>query len=232
MPVDYQPRTIALIAELVHTPVDPDPRPLQKVHGQLFEGPSPPYAGFQVVPGGAVLSNPVAQQGAVSQVAFLADRLQFREERTALTPDAFAQRVRRVLEVAAPARGLGVLSAAQVIVRSLINPRQWQDAREFLREAVLGLDSDGLEAFGRDPGLYGVRFSFPGESESAQPIDLRIESFQADPRSLFLELRAAHGPIRLDTGLDALEEHVHSTYRFLVDRALPFVARYDARGPQ
>jgi len=232
MPVDYQPRTIALIAELVHTPVDPDPRPLQKVHGELFEGHSPPYAGFQVVPGGAVLSNPVAQQGAVSQVAFLPDRVQFREERTALTPDAFAQRVRHVLEVAAPVRGLGVLSAAQVIVRSLINPRQWQDARVFLREAVLGLEAEGLAPFGRDPGLYGVRFSFPGEGEAALPVDLRIESFQSDPRSLFLELRAAHGPIRVDTELDALEEHVHATYRFLVDRALPFIARYDARAPR
>jgi len=228
--VDYQPRTIALVAELLHQPVDPDPRPLQKIHSQLFEAGVPPYAGFQLIPGGAMLSNPVNQPGAASQVAFLPDRIQFREERTAQTPETFGARLRQVLEAAAPLRGLSALNSSQVILRSLVNPRHWRDSREFLKQAVLGLDEE-LESLGRAPGTYGVRFAFPGEGENALPLDLRIESFNADPRSLFLEIRAAHGPLVLPGGLGALEGHVHATYRFLTDRALPFVARFDARAP-
>ena len=88
----------------------------------MFEGGQPAYAGFQVSPMGPVLSNPMATPGAVSQVAFLADRIQFREERGTLTHEAFAAQVREIAERAAPLRGVPVYSAQQVILRSLVNP--------------------------------------------------------------------------------------------------------------
>ena len=94
--MDYQPRTIALFAELLHPPVGNDPRPVQRLHNELFEGGQPAYAGFQVTPLGPVLSNPMPLAGAVSQVAFLPDRVQFREERSSLTHETFAERVRAV----------------------------------------------------------------------------------------------------------------------------------------
>ena len=60
-------------------------------------------------------------------------------------------------------------------------------------------------------------------------MDLRIESYHNDPRSLFLELQAVRGPLAVPDGLEQVAEHIHAAYRFLVDRALPFVARYDLR---
>ncbi len=227
--MDYQPRTIAYLAELLHPPSDPNPRPLQKLHNELFVASSPPpYAGFQVTPGGAVLSNPAHRPQSVSQVTFLPDRIQFREELTALTPETFGERVLQVVEAAVPLRGIQVLSTSQVVLRSLVNPRHWRDSREFMQQAVLGVDEE-LETLGRVPGTYGLRLSFPPGDAENRPVDLRVESYNADPRSLFLEVRAAHGPIPVPQGLPTLREHVDATYRFLTDRALPFVGRFDAR---
>src|SRR5258705_11180658 len=81
----YNPRTIALVCELYHPPMSPDPAPIQRVHNQMFQSGDPAYSCFAVTPMGAVLSNPVAQPGASSQAAFLADRFQFREELSSLT---------------------------------------------------------------------------------------------------------------------------------------------------
>src|SRR5690349_3713883 len=76
----YTPRTIALVCELVHPAMTPDPLPIQRVHNQLYQTGDPPYQSFAVTGAGAVLSNPVSTPGASSLAAFLPDRFQFREE--------------------------------------------------------------------------------------------------------------------------------------------------------
>ena len=50
----YAPRTIALITELFHPPIPPDPAPVQRVHNQLFQAGNSPYQGFVVTPQGPV----------------------------------------------------------------------------------------------------------------------------------------------------------------------------------
>ena len=85
----YPPRTIALLCELFHPPLEPNPVHVQRVHNELFQTPDPAYKSFAVSPNGAVLSNPVTRPGEVSMAAFMPDRFQFREELTSLTVDEF-----------------------------------------------------------------------------------------------------------------------------------------------
>lgn len=226
--MDYQPRTIGLLAELLHAPHGGDLATLQKVHDRLFSSGSPPYAGFQALPQGALLSNPAPKPGIVSQAALLRDRIQLREENTALTPEAFGARLRRVVEAASSVLGIQALPVVQVILRSLVNPRHWTDTRAFMRERVLGFGRE-LDALGREPAIYGVRLSFPPREGGTDAIELKVESSVRDPRDLYLEVQAAAGPIALPTSLPALEEHVRTTYGFLTERALGFVARFDAK---
>ena len=49
----YNPRTIALICELGHPPLNPDPAPVQRVHNEMFQSGDPPYSSFSVTPQGA-----------------------------------------------------------------------------------------------------------------------------------------------------------------------------------
>lgn len=224
----YPTRTIALLCELLHPPVPPDPRPIQRLHNEMFEGGQPAYAGFQVSPLGPVLSNPVATPGGVSQVAFLGDRLQFREERGSLTHETFATQVREIAERAAPLRNVPVYSGQQVVLRSLVNPRTTADTRAFLQNRMFGFGTE-LDTLGREPQLVGLRLGFGPESGENNAFGLRIESYNPDPRSLYIEVQGSFGPAVASQGLEEVERNVLSTYDFLVDRILPFLGHFDRR---
>ena len=222
----YPPRTIALLCELFHPPLEPNPVHVQRVHNELFQTPDPAYKSFAVSPNGAVLSNPVTRPGEVSMAAFMPDRFQFREELTSLTVDEFAVRVRDISEQVARLAGVQVFTAQQVTVRTLVNPRHFKDSRQYLKEGMFGF-SDQTEAFGRTPELYGLRLVFPPTPELPNAHALRIESFSSDQRSLYLENQASFAPVLLARGLEALSENVQEAYGFLVERSLAFVARFD-----
>jgi len=244
--MDYEPHTIALVAELLHPPIANDPRPVQRLHNEMFEGGQPAYAGFQVTQLGPVLSNPVVTPGAVSQVAFLVDRVQFREERSNLTHEVFAERVRAIVARSAELRQVPVYMAQTVVVRSLVNPRTSNDTRVFLRDRMLGLTA-ACEGLGQPIELVGLRLGLgPGEPStplSGPPVPspsyaLRIESWQQDPRSLFLELAGNFGAVGLGQGqvepylapaFAPVEENILATYRYMEERVLPFIRRFDRR---
>ena len=226
--MSYAPRTIAFIAELIHPPVALDPSRIQKVHNDLFQTPDPAYKSFAVTPVGTVLSNPVARPGAVSQASFTADRIQFREELGSLTVDEFAERVRQISGIVAELCGIQVFTATQVTIRTLINPRNFKDAREFLKQGMFGFSRE-TEDFGRDPELYGLRMIFPPREDQPNAHSLRIESFNDDPRSLFIENQSSFAPILVARGLEAIGDNVEEAYSFLVQRALSFVGRFDER---
>lgn len=221
----YAPRTIGYACELLHAPRTPDSTAVQKVHNRFFEAGDPCYSSFAVTPLGPLLTNPATRQGVVSQVAFLADRFQFREEMGGLTPEDFAARVRRIAEEVGTQRGIEFLGQ-QVTIRSLVNPQHYRDARALLALGMLG-GEEAVGCFGKPPGLIGVRFAFPPDEESSAAHSVRIESYAQDSRSLFLETQGSYGRELLQAGSSATEENVLETYRFLIERSLRFVANFD-----
>ncbi|MFT4541965.1 MAG: hypothetical protein ACI841_001324 [Planctomycetota bacterium] len=229
--MQYQPRTIAFVTELFHEPMQPDPRPIQKLHNEMFESGVPAYSSFSATPAGPVLSNPTGRPGAVSQVAFLPDRIQFREELGGVTNEEFAIRVRQVAEVAAPMRGIQQFAAQQAVVRSLVNPKAFKDARDYLRDGMFDFENT-LQTFDRPPQLFGLRLAFPPGDDHQNAFGLRVESYAQDPRSLFLEVQGSFGPLATLGGMNELEERVGETYQFLHERVLPFLAQFDLAGEQ
>ncbi len=225
----YAPRTISLVTELMHPAVPPDASAIQRVHDQLFRQGSPPYSSFLVSPAGPVLSNPTASPGSNSFAAFRPDRFQFCEELSSVTYDEFAARVRSVSEKVATQRNLRFFTAQQVTLRTLVNPRAFTDSRAYLKHAMFGFD-DETEVFGSDPALLGIRFVFPVTPERAGTHALRIESWANDPRSLFLEIISTYAGVRADAALVQIEENIHSSYRFLTEPAMRFVAGFDTNG--
>jgi hypothetical protein len=224
----YAPRTIAFHSELYHPLIEADAARLQRLHNRLFEGGSPTYSDFAVLATGATLSNPGTRPSAVSSVTFAGDRIVFREDLSHLTVDEFAHRVRTITESAASLLGIQVITAHHVTIRTLANPRNFQDSRVYLREGMFGFGEE-VGDFGREPQLYGLRLVFPPSENEPNAHALRIESYQGDPRSLFLENQASFAPLLVARGLEPLAQNVHDAYEFLVDRALRFVGRFDVR---
>lgn len=227
MNYSYDPRTIAFLCELFHPPRELDPKAIQKVHNDLFSTRDPAYKSFAVTPLGAVLSNPVTGPGATSMVTFLADRIQFREELGGITVEDFALRVENIAARVAPPTGIQVFTAQQVTIRSLVNPRHFEDSRSYLKYGMFGFDEE-TDAFGRDAQLLGMRMVFPPNASEPNQHALRIESFASDARSLFVENQASYPPTLVARGFDPLAANVQATYDFLVERALTFAEAFDA----
>ncbi len=225
----YTPRTIALLTEIFHPPMVPDPAPIQRVHNQLYQAGDPPYSSFQVTNGGAVLSNPVQTPGATSLAAFLPDRFQFREELSSLTHDDFASRVRKVAAQVGAARGVPLFTSQHVTLRTLVNPRSYRDSREYLKHGMFGFD-DEMEAFGREPALLGIRLVFPAVEGRSDSHALRIESFSSDSRSLFIEIVSSFGPIVPHNGLAEVEANILTSYRFVTEQTMRFIGGFDTAG--
>jgi hypothetical protein len=232
----YDTRTIAFICELMHPPSKTDVGAVQRVHNGLFQGGNPPYTSFAITPMGPVLTNPSMRPGAVSQAVFLPDRFQFREELGALTCEDFAARVRSITEAVTEQSGLKDFSAQQVTIRSLVNPRHYQDSRELLRKGLFKQQGP-LEHFENDPAIWGLRMVFPPQEpddnlaefteERPNANALRIESYAQDPRSLFLENQSSFGQVNVPDGLDEIEDNITSAYEFLTKRGLGFVKSFD-----
>ena len=223
----YNPRTVALVAELFHPQMNSDPAPIQRVHNEMFRSGDPAYSSFSVTVGGSVLSNPTTQQNANSYAAFLPDRFQFREELSSLTYDTFATRVRQVTEQVSKLRNIQVFTAQHVTIRTLVNPRHFKDSRAFLKQGMFGFGNE-IESFGRQPQLFGIRLVFPPEEGRSSAYALRIESYSNDPRSLYIENQASYGPILVEQGLASVESNIIEAYDFVVKDSLRFVGCFDA----
>ena len=224
----YAPRTVAFQSELFHPLAEADAGRLQRLHNQLFERGSPVYSDFAVLANGATLSNPASRPGAISSASFTHDRMVFREELSHLTVEDFARRVRGIAQAACGLLGVQVLTAHQVTIRTLANPRNFRDSRAYVKEGMFGFGPQ-VESFGREPQLYGLRLVFPPSEGEPNAHSLRIESYHGDPRSIFLENQASFAPILVARGLEPIERNIDEAYRFLVERGLAFVGRFDVR---
>ncbi len=225
--MNYDIRTIAFLAEILHPPMDLEAKAIQNLHAELFDIPELAYRNFTLAPDGIHMTNLVDQPGAVSSVSFLIDRVQFREEMTGLTVEEFGKRVRGVLERVIPARNLPLATGQQFIVRSLLNPRHFQDSRDFLARAVCKIDPSHLEPFQRPPGLFGLKLVFPQLPQDPSLFSLRIESFNQDPRSIFVENVGTFTHCVLPQGIGELLANLERTYAFLDEKATAFLARFD-----
>ncbi len=225
-------RSIAFVAELIHAPVQHDPRTLQRLHGELFANVEASYRDFRLVAGGAQLSNALGGLPGtpVSCVNLLADRVQIREEQTGISREDFEARVGHLARSVLSVLPIKMFLAQQYAVRSVINPQTANDAREFMLRTVFGFDEALLATFPAPPSLAGVRLAFPPAEGSGGIFNLRVESFSTDNRSLFLEVVGTFGqPVKTD-GIDGLVERFDATYDFLQERLVSFVAQLDLEG--
>ncbi len=227
----YDPRTIALLAELIHPPLELQAARVQEIHNELYKGSEFQYQNFSVGPEGIALSNPVENPGAVSMVNFLPDRIQLREEMTGTHVDDFRRRLEHVLRTAIEKLSLPILVARQYVVRSLISPRHYADSREFLGTGVCRLQNEQLQDFERPVGLFGFKMIFPVAEGENDYHTLRVESFNQDPRNVFLEDIATFTQPVMPAELEELGGEMMATYEFLKDKALSFLARFD-RNPE
>jgi len=231
--ITYDPRTIAYITELVHFPMQHDSEGLRTVYNELGNRDSNWYMNFNVDPnqGSAqlVTARQIApQQQQVSAVTLMPDRIQIQEEMTDLTLESFLERVGEVADVSMATLNIPQFNAQQCILRSLVTPRTTSDAREFLGGRMCGFGGEHLGIMERPVGMMGLRFMFPGSENDTSVYNIRIESYNLDVRSVFLEVAGVFpGNLHRDQ-LDTLNTNFNTAYDFMQNNICSFVAKFDA----
>jgi len=227
--MSYGLRSIAYVTELIHPPVNHDPKGLQALHSALFDRSECRYRDFKMVPGGAQLSNAVGVLPGqpVSLVNVLADRIQIREEQTGCSKDDYSARVSALANVALQTLPMQLFLVQQFAVRSVVNPVTADDARSFMTQTVCGFDENLMGAFPSDPSLTGLRFTFPPDPNNHAVYNMRLESFSQDNRSLFLENVGTFGRPVVSAEMQLLTERFEATYAFLLDHVVGFVDQFD-----
>lgn len=229
--IQYDPRTIAFVTELIHLPMHHEPAALRDVYNRLGERNANWYMNFNVDPnqGGAqmVTMRPGAPQAQVSAVTLMPDRIQLQEEMTDLTLEEFLERVHAVAEICSETLAIPQFNVQQNVVRSLVTPRNSADSRQFIGERLCSLQGEQLEVMKRPVGTLGLRFMFPADEEDNTLYNVRVESYNFDVRSVYLEV-AATFPDGVTAGeRDKLSESLQATYDFMHDRLCTFVASFD-----
>ncbi len=225
--MSYDPRTIAFLIELIHPPQKHAPEALQALHGELFRDPLASYQNFTLNPGGALFSNPPASAQMRSFLNFLPDRIQITEELSGISIDDYCYRLEKVARLAKERLRIPFFAAQQCIVRSLVNPRLASDSREFLAKRVFQFTSDHLKALGRPVQLLGMRFVFPKTQPDGEIYSLRLESYNNDLRSLFLENVGTFAPLAAEKEGSVWVKNLRASYRFLTEEGLKFIALFD-----
>jgi hypothetical protein len=232
--MSYGLRSIAFLAELIHPPVQHDPRSLQRLHSELFGSSECSYRDFRLIAGGAQFSNAVGGMpgSQVSCTNLLGDRIQIREEATGCSREDFVVRVEHMAKLSLSVLPMKLFLAQQYAVRSVINPHTTADGREFMLRTLFGFDDSITEVFAAKPTLAGLRLAFPPSGSDNAIYNVRVESFSNDNRSLFLETVGTFGqPVQAD-GVASLVQRFEATYDFQQDRLLEFVGQFDVEGAE
>lgn len=225
--MSYDPRTIAFLAEVLFQPRDLAAEKVQEIHGMLFRQPELSYHNFQVAQDGIHLSNLTETPGSVSSTTFLPDRILIREELRNTTVEDFATRVVNISQLSLRALEIEETYAQQFGVRSLVTPRKVDDSRVFLSQHLMGNGEDVLRGFGRPIESVGLRYSFPQSEENLEVFQLRVESWNQDPQSLWIEnVGQFNHPTQTDD-MPRLGQRLHDTYEFVVGPVCSYVASFD-----
>lgn len=225
--VTYEPVTIGLLSELIFQPMQVETSQVQSIHNELFEKQEFSYQNFSVGPGGISMSNPPTKPGHVSAVNFMPDRLQISEEMGSSYPENYCERIAVLAELAFRKLQIPMLMAQQHIVRSVVRAKSFADSRDFLSQGVCKIEASAFQVFERPVGLFGLKLAFPPANGEDVFHNLRIESFNEDPRSIFIEDISTHTRAVTPGQLEDLTRSLMGTYNFLKDKALAFLAHFD-----
>lgn len=224
-----EPRTIAFILDCVHPVIRHDTAVLQRVYASLQRDRADGYVNFNLLPVGGAQISTVPGTGehagivAVASVTFLPDRIQIKDEWLPISLEDFCDKAEAVLRASLDALGVKVLPMTQCVVRSLVSLRGGKDSRQFLIESLCRLRPEALGILGRSLGIAGLRLVLGDPSNPASVYNIRIESFNNDPRSLYLEnVAVLAAPVTSDN-LDSVTRAIRDAYAYVNDTIPRFI---------
>ncbi len=220
-----EPRTIALIVELIHLPMQHAIGKLRNLYTQLCT--ECEFENFTRRPGGARIERPASEEAGLSRLTFSPDRVQFTEEGGLLTLDSFCRRLEVIMERTMDQLGIPLFLMEQCTVRSVVTPGAYKSASDFIGARLTNVASADLSLLGRHANVFGFRLVVPPTPEHRNSYNVRIEVYARDPKSLYLEnVGTFRQPVNRGD-LSALTGAMQEAGTFVSERLCPFLSLFD-----
>ena len=222
-----EPRTIGLLAELIHIPVKHSFERLRDVYNQISTACG--YENFIRLANGARLERGQGEEGQSSTLTFLNDRLQMVEDSSVISVEETGRKLTAALKVALPTLGIPIVLVQQYTVRALATPNSYKSASEFLGRSLFRIREEDVAVFDRPTNIFGLRLVFPPQKALLHNFNVRIEAYARDPRSVYLEnVGMWKTPLQL-AQLDDVQKNLEMTSEFLTSNVHKFLSQYDRR---
>ncbi len=222
-----EPRTISLLAELIHIPAKQSIEKLRDVYNQVST--SCGYDNFIRLPNGARIERGQGEGEEVSTMTFLHDRIQMVEDNMTGSVEQAGKKLVAVLQKAMPGLGIPFFLVQQFTVRAIATPNSYKNASEFIGRSLFRIREEDVAVLARPTNIFGMRLVFPPTKNHLQHFNVRIEAFTRDPQSVYLENVGMYKmPIEL-ARLEELRKYLDQTSEFLSANICNFLSQYDHR---
>jgi len=223
-----EPRTISLLAEVVHLPMKPTQDDLRDVYNRVCG--SCGYENYiRTATGARVERRDQEGSGGFSHLEFTRDRIRFTEDHVGITVEQFADKVLTVLKDAVPVLRIPVFLVQQVTVRAICTPNSFKSAAEFLARSIFQIRDEDFELLGRPTNVHGFRLVFPATREQPYGFNVRVEAYLRDRRSIYIENVGQFNTPVQTTSLETVGRNVEQTSEFIGNNLVPFLSLYDRR---
>ncbi len=223
-----EPRTISILAELVHIPAKHSFERLREVYNQVSSACG--YDNCIRLSSGARLENGQREQGDVSTITFTNERVQMVEDCALLSVEETGKKLMEVLRCAMPTLGIQLILAQQYTIRAAVTPNSFKSAAEFIGRSLFRIREEDVAVLNRPTQIFGLRLVFPATVSQLHQFNVRIESYSKDPQSVFLEnVGVFKMPPLQQQQLGALQENMEKTSEFLGGNICKFLSQYDRR---
>jgi hypothetical protein len=224
-----EPRTISILAELIHIPTKQPFERLRDVYNAISG--SCGYDNCIRLPVGARLERGQGQSEneEVSTMTFLTDRVQMVEDNLAMSVEGVGKKLAAVLEKAMPTLGIPFFLAQQFTVRAIAAPNSFKTASEFIGRSLFRIGEEDVAVLERPTNIFGLRLIFPPTKNLAHNFNVRIEAYTRDPKSVYIEnVGVFKAPIEF-ARLEVLQKNLELTSEFISSNVCRFLSQYDRR---
>lgn len=223
-----EPRTIALIMELIHLPMQHSGSRLRSLYTRLCA--ECDFENFTRKPDGAQIERPASEEAGLSRLTLTADRIRFTEERGLLTVDSYCRRLAAVLGAAMEELSIPLFIMHQCTVRSLATPGGYNNAGEFISQQLLKVPPENIAKLERPAQVFGVRLVAPPTKETPSNFQVRVEVYARDPKSIYMEnVGVFRSPIKKG-GLNVATQSISATSEFVSENVYNFLSSFENPG--
>jgi hypothetical protein len=226
--MDISTRLMSITMEFVFMPVQAGDKKLRGIFDSVSESHS--ITSFSTLPDGSTVMSTKEEKSNLSRYRILRDKVVITYEFCSNSINYYSALASDFLSVFAKTAGVSLILMHSIIIRKLVNLRQFEDGRDYLIKKALSLTDEDLKVFARPLHVIGTRMFFPAVDQGLSAYDIKVESWGEDTRSIFIECAGIYSaPADIGKDVSVISIDTDKTDDFISNNILGFLKQFGGR---